>query len=470
MNVLGNLLGFAVGVPDAVLVRNKNYLDLRKLLPPYTMTISLPTAVFVLVSSLVFWQDKGPFLFMVFPPMVIVLLIMGLEGAVFTSLALSVIGWVGTSHGHGPICLMKGTPLEHLLALQAFVWVCLITALPIGALLDERRRAERSTEKALREKSLLAHELEASRHIFQSFIEHTPNVTFIKDSAGRYVFYNQEFAKLFGVDQTSWIGRSDHELFSQANADIYRAHDLLVMNTGQVKELIEQVPDTNGTLRSFKSIKFAYQDVHGRTMLAGAAVDMTDQIKREEELAAANRQLEFLATTDVLTGLPNRRAFEARAEIEFSVAKRKRSPLSFVVIDIDNFKQRNDTYGHAAGDHALKVLGTVLKAGVRMGDFAARIGGEEFGILLPETDVEGAMDLANRIQSMLQLPAHAPLALTISVGLASLDSTTPTWEKLVSNADDAMYEAKHAGKDRGVNYNGHRAQLEKNEHTATPAF
>src|SRR5260370_24433698 len=108
---------------------------------------------------------------------------------------------------------------------------------------------------------------------------------------------------------------------------MYRAHDLLVMNTGQVKVLIEQVPDTNGTLRSFKSIKFAYQDVHGRTMLAGAAVDMTDQIKREEELAAANRQLEFLATTAVLTWLPNRRSFEAPAEIQFSVSTPKPTTL-----------------------------------------------------------------------------------------------------------------------------------------------
>jgi diguanylate cyclase (GGDEF)-like protein len=332
MNILGNSLGFAVFFPLILFLRGEFDLGFRKVLPPYKVQATLSSAVFVGVTCFIFWQNRGPFLFMVFPPMVVVLLTMGLEGAVFTSLTLSVIGWVGTSHRHGPIWLMQGTSLEHLLALQAFVWVCLVTALPIGALLDERRRAESDAAKALEEKNQL----------------------------------------------------------------------------------------------------------------------LQEQLKMQEELAEANRQLTLLAMTDSLTGLSTRRVFESRAEVEYAVAKRNGRALSILVMDIDNFKQRNDTYGHAAGDEALKVLGTVVSACVRKGDVAARLGGEEFGFLLPETDVDGAMGLAERLQSMLGVAAHGPVPLTVSVGIATLDKATVNWEMLLSKADEAMYEAKRRGKNRSV--------------------
>ena len=130
--------------------------------------------------------------------------------------------------------------------------------------------------------------------------------------------------------------------------------------------------------------------------------------------------------------------------------------LSVLVLDIDNFKLRNDTYGHAVGDAALKMLGRVLKHCVRMGDTAARLGGEEFGFLLPDTDVSRAMDLAERIQRLLsQEPQHGT-PLTVSVGVASF--TTPdvmtSWEQLLCRADDAMYEAKRAGKNRAIHHDG----------------
>ncbi len=177
-------------------------------------------------------------------------------------------------------------------------------------------------------------------------------------------------------------------------------------------------------------------------------MDVTDQLRREEALAAANLQLEMLATTDSLTGLANRRVFETRAAIEFSVARRGRRPLSVLMMDIDNFKWRNDTYGHAAGDAALAALGQILRDCVRMGDVAARLGGEEFGFLLPDTGPAGAMELAHRVQVLLAELPGAPAALTISVGIASLSETTEDWERLLSRADAAMYEAKRAGKNR----------------------
>ena len=187
-------------------------------------------------------------------------------------------------------------------------------------------------------------------------------------------------------------------------------------------------------------------------MLAKISQDVTSQLRHEQELAEANHRLELLATTDSLTGLARRRVFEERAQIELSVSMRKHREFSILMVDIDNFKRRNDTFGHAAGDEALQVLANVVQSCVRVVDLAARLGGEEFAILLPETGTEGAMILAGRIQSALAKANHGPVPLTISIGIAALDATTTTWRDVLNHADDAMYEAKRRGKNQAVSY------------------
>jgi len=313
---------------------------------------------------------------------------------------------------------------------------------------------EKALQDALRDKSQLAEELEARKHIMQMFMEHSPNTMFVKDDRGRYVFYNAEFAKCAGIDGTEWLGRSDDEVFPRHIAERYMAEDLRVMEAEQTLEFTDEVKDADGALHRFRTIKFTYRDVDGRKLLAGVTMDMTEQVNREEALAKANRQLELLATSDSLTGLFNRRVFGSRAAIEFSKARRSRRPLSVLVVDIDNFKRRNDTYGHAAGDAALQTVGKILSGCVRMGDTAARLGGEEFAFLLPDTKASGANDLAVRIQAALSQQVQGPAPLTVSLGVSSMRDDIQSWEQLLSRADDAMYEAKRSGKNRIVHYDG----------------
>ena len=313
---------------------------------------------------------------------------------------------------------------------------------------------EKALQDALRDKSQLAEELEARKHIMQMFMEHSPNTMFVKDDRGRYVFYNAEFAKCAGIDGTEWLGRSDDEVFPNHIAERYIAEDLRVMEAEQTLEFTDEVKDADGALHRFRTIKFTYRDVDGRKLLAGVTMDMTEQVNREEALAKANRQLELLATSDSLTGLFNRRVFGSRAAIEFSKARRSRRPLSVLVVDIDNFKRRNDTYGHAAGDAALQTVGKILSGCVRMGDTAARLGGEEFAFLLPDTKASGANDLAVRIQAALSQQVQGQAPLTVSLGVSSMRDDIQSWEQLLSRADDAMYEAKRSGKNRIVHYDG----------------
>jgi diguanylate cyclase (GGDEF)-like protein len=156
--------------------------------------------------------------------------------------------------------------------------------------------------------------------------------------------------------------------------------------------------------------------------------------------------LEQLAATDPLTGLANRRGCEKRIAGEISRAERERKPLSCIMLDIDRFKQVNDTLGHQAGDQVLRELSTMLRQSVRAYDIVARWGGEEFLLILPGADLDAARSLAERIRLGVQkLPTSVPGSVTISAGAAEFDSDYD-FEATLRTADRRMYEAKSAGR------------------------
>lgn len=162
----------------------------------------------------------------------------------------------------------------------------------------------------------------------------------------------------------------------------------------------------------------------------------------------------ILSANDGLTGIMNRRAFEERWDGEVARARRYGRPISIAAIDIDYFKQFNDTYGHAAGDIALRSLARVVRSRIRAGDFVARLGGEEFGIALPETTSANAVTLAEEVRravagNPITIPgSRTPVGVTISVGVASWPEHGEELSRLLERADDRLYEAKLAGRDQ----------------------
>ena len=170
----------------------------------------------------------------------------------------------------------------------------------------------------------------------------------------------------------------------------------------------------------------------------------------------ARKLLEFdlkrLAETDELTGLKNRRRFLAGAEKVLDRLKRERVPASMLVMDLDNFKIINDTHGHAAGDDALRHAAEQFKKGIRRGDLLARIGGEEFAVLLPNTDEWGAIMVAERVRTLVAASsAHTragKLDLTTSIGVTSLCRTDRNPDAALGRADAALYRAKEEGRNR----------------------
>lgn len=157
---------------------------------------------------------------------------------------------------------------------------------------------------------------------------------------------------------------------------------------------------------------------------------------------------------DHLTGISNRRAFFEVAGIEFERWKKRPRPLSLLAIDADHFKKINDTYGHAVGDEVLKHLSSILQDSVRTMDLVARLGGEEFGALLPSTDLDGAFKIAERIRSSIaEAEVHVDgqsIRYTVSIGVSTVNEHVSGVDMLLKLADDALYVAKHEGRNRVI--------------------
>lgn len=168
-------------------------------------------------------------------------------------------------------------------------------------------------------------------------------------------------------------------------------------------------------------------------------------------------ELEFLASYDSLTGLLNKREFELRLQDEVRRAKRSRHPFVLLLMDLDYFKQVNDTYGHPAGDHTLRVLASLLKKQVRESDYVGRYGGEEFGMILTDTSEKDARETAERIRQLVEEKAfaisdNATINITVSAGLACYPDDAANAEMLIACADEALYKAKDAGRNRVISF------------------
>lgn len=176
---------------------------------------------------------------------------------------------------------------------------------------------------------------------------------------------------------------------------------------------------------------------------------VADQVAVAVNHARLFTQMQQLALTDGLTGCVNRRSFEMQLERDLRLATRMRQPVSLIMLDIDHFKRVNDTYGHDAGDAALRFLADVLRDELRGVDTAARYGGEEFAVILPQAALEGALIVAERLRSRLETTEVPGIGhITASFGLATFPLHANSRDQLVGAADRALYESKHAGRNR----------------------
>ncbi len=172
---------------------------------------------------------------------------------------------------------------------------------------------------------------------------------------------------------------------------------------------------------------------------------------KEIELKAILAQADEVSHTDALTYLPNRRQIINNLQKEAHRAERYKTPLSISMMDIDHFKNINDTYGHTVGDVVLLQLANMLREGVRESDMVGRYGGEEFLIVLPNTELQRATELAGRLCKIIRekdIEVVGKAHITVSIGVAEYRHAEENWQKFLNRADMALYAAKNTGRDR----------------------
>ena len=444
LSILSDSLGISVFVPVFLFVLTGQYRHPRKL-APHLPKGALPALVFIAAAVLVFSQNSYPLLFMVFPPLVLLAMVMGLEGAVFANVILVVIACYATAHGHGPLWLSRsGQWEERLLILQTFLWVAVVTVLPIGALLDEKRRADIKANDA--------------RAIYLTLLENTADMIILSSFNGE--------ERLITAASEALTGWTPDEFAKLDRLSTFHPEDLPVadmiirsMQEGKREHHFRyRIRQKSGGWRWVEASARAYFDERTGQVrgYVGTIRDISSVMKTErerEELSIVQEQLETLARTDALTGMPNRRAFD-KAIDQHIVGYRNEVEAALLMIDIDYFKSFNDEYGHQAGDECLRKVGQAISGSlVRSTDVAARWGGEEFSVFMPGSPVSIAERIARSILTSVQelRISHAgnPVGIvTVSIGVAQRSSAKEDPSLWIQRADVALYASKRDGKNR----------------------
>jgi diguanylate cyclase (GGDEF)-like protein/PAS domain S-box-containing protein len=303
----------------------------------------------------------------------------------------------------------------------------------------------------LRERKLKK-DVQINQTLLEAIINNIPNPMFYKDKSGVFKNINNAFAEnILGLKKSQVIGKTLQDLESVIPFNLIKLHgdqDKLLYESqlSQEYELIIKISD--GSIRDFKITKTVFKSENGECMGYIAIMSDITELKNKE------KSLKMLASIDPLTKLYNRRSFSEMASHLFNLAKRDKESISLVMVDIDNFKNINDTYGHKIGDDVIILVSSILLTMSRESDIVARFGGEEFLMLLPKTDIQGAVTIAEKIrakieESSLSIDKDKEIKFTISLGVSEVFIKNETdIEAGIKRADDALYKAKRNGKNK----------------------
>jgi diguanylate cyclase (GGDEF)-like protein/PAS domain S-box-containing protein len=309
--------------------------------------------------------------------------------------------------------------------------------------------------------------MELDETTLRTVIEAAPCAMILVDDKGSISLVNRATERLFGYDRNRLLRQPIEILVPETDREAHHSHRQRFSHVpgarpmGKTRDLMARHRD--GTEIPVEVGLSPIQTPDGMFVLS-AIVDLTDRKRAEQRiaeqaqrLADVNVQLEEMAATDSLTSLWNRRAFLDQLGIQMESALRNGRPLSVLILDVDHFKPYNDHFGHLAGDEVLRKFATTLLEMARRSDYVARLGGEEFGAVLPETDQPGAVRLGERFRTGIETVAWPKRRITVSIGattkLFTNQDPRPASEwrsKLLMDADRALYYAKEHGRNRVV--------------------
>jgi len=313
----------------------------------------------------------------------------------------------------------------------------LIKTAKVAAIALDRNRADQA--------------LKESEKLLSDILENVSAYIYLKDTQGRYLFANRLLRGLFNAPMEEIVGYDDSKFYDATTAANLRKSDLQVLQGGETlrREESNHNPLT-GETSVYLTIKLPLRHEDGSIYaLCGIATDITEQKDIEEYMRR-------MAQYDALTNLPNRALFTDRLQQAFSAARRGHEHFALMYIDLDKFKPINDTYGHAVGDLLLYEAAQRMQSCVRQSDTVARIGGDEFVVLLPSLKQDqDAPEVAEKIRHSLNLPFELSghiLHISSSIGVAIYPAHGDNEKELVKNADIAMYYAKENGRNNVTVY------------------
>ena len=276
------------------------------------------------------------------------------------------------------------------------------------------------------------------------------------DEEGRIIICNPATKKIFGYEDEI-IGSNITTLMPERYRKAHQNGMKRYLNTG-IHKIIGSTVEVVGLKKDGTEfpieLSLSAWMTEGRCSFVGIIRNITERKQMEHNLKETNKKLEELSIRDSLTNVYNRRYAYQVLESEFNRSKRHKTPLSCLLIDADHFKKINDQYGHLFGDKVLVNFASLLQKMTRTTDIVSRFGGEEFLVILPDIDMKGAADFAERLKETISnlkiedKEKNICAVLTISIGTSSFTENTANITELIHQADIALYEAKRLGRDR----------------------
>jgi diguanylate cyclase (GGDEF)-like protein/PAS domain S-box-containing protein len=291
---------------------------------------------------------------------------------------------------------------------------------------------------------LLEEDNQDQKHLFDVILNNIDAYIYMKDAKRRYRYVNRRLAELIGLPAEEIIGKLDTDVVSPSYADHFWQTDKLAFERNEKVVINETLKLPDKKTQHYLSTKVPFQ-LRGdmRTMIA-FSTNVT-------ELYQLKEKFEQLANTDVLTSIYNRRYFFDNANREFNRAKRHQQALAVISLDVDHFKAVNDRYGHPVGDQVLIKIAQLITPTIRAEDIFARIGGEEFSILLPNISLSQSLQAAERLRDLLDkkpilINKNIMLSIKISLGVSVLKASDNCFQDLYARSDSALYQAKSRGR------------------------